>query len=65
VTDAIGQWRDRASGTIVHEPAKRVEIVLPGTDDDEAKLDAIANAYKHKFHQDSVGVIVRTACVSF
>jgi hypothetical protein len=65
VTDAIGQWRDRASGTIVHEPAKRVEIVLPGTDDDEAKLDAIANAYKHKFRQDSVGVIVRTACVSF
>ncbi len=65
VTDAIGQWRDRASGTIAHEPAKRVEIVLPGTGDDEAKLDAIASSYKHQFRQDSVGVIVRTACVSF
>ena len=65
ISDTQGQWRDRDSGSIVHEPSKRVEIVLPGTADDDAKLDAVAAAYKHAFHQQSVGVIVRNACVSF
>jgi hypothetical protein len=65
VIDAVGQWRDRTNGSTVHEPSKHVEIVLPGSADDEAKLDAIANAYKREFQQDSVGVIVRAACVSF
>ena len=46
VTDASGQWRDSADGTIVHEPSERVEIVLPGTADDESRLDAIVSAYK-------------------
>jgi uncharacterized protein DUF3574 len=65
ITDAIGQWRDRDSGTLLHEPAKRVEIVLPGNADDEARLDAVVSAYKRQFQQHSVGVIVRPACVSF
>jgi len=63
--DAIGQWRDRDSGRIVHEPSKHVEIVLPGNKDDDARLDAVAAAYKSAFHQRSVGVIVRLACVAF
>jgi len=65
ITNAIGQWRDSGTGKIVHEPSKRVEIVLPGKDDDEAQLDAIAAAYKRQFHQQSVAIIVRPACVSF
>jgi hypothetical protein len=64
-TDAIGQWRDRANGAIMREPAKHVEIVLPGGGDDEARLDAIVKAYEREFRQQSVGVIVRPACVSF
>jgi hypothetical protein len=63
--DAIGQWRDRDSGRIVREPSKHVEIVLPGNKDDDARLDAVVTAYKHAFHQHSVGVIVRPACVAF
>jgi Protein of unknown function (DUF3574) len=65
VTDVIGQWRDRNSGGIAREPSKHVEIVLLGDADDEARLDAVVAAYKRVFHQHSVGVIVRTACVSF
>jgi hypothetical protein len=65
VMDAKGQWRDAARGTIVHEPSKRVEIILPGRTDDQERLDAIAQAYKRRFHQHSVAVVVRTACVSF
>jgi hypothetical protein len=65
IIDAIGQWRDRDSGRVVREPSKHVEIVLPGNKDDDAHLDAVAAAYKRTFHQHSVGVIVRPACVAF
>lgn len=65
ITDAVGQWRDRDSGTIVREPSKHVEIVLPGNADDDARIDAIVAAYKSRFRQQAVGVIVRSACVSF
>jgi Protein of unknown function (DUF3574) len=65
VTNATGQWRDPASGNMVREPSKRVEIVLPGRADDAARLDAVVAAYKRRFHQHSVGVIVQSACVSF
>jgi len=65
VTDALGQWRDPDSGRIVREPSKRVEIVLPGNADDTARLDAIVSAYKRRFHQRSVGLILQSACVSF
>src|SRR6516162_1033066 len=65
ITDAIGQRRDRDTGRTVREPSKHVEIVLPGNRDDEARLDAVASAYKRQFHQQSVGVIIRPACVSF
>jgi hypothetical protein len=65
VFDAAGQWRDQASSRIVHEPSKIVQIVLPGDDQDIARLNEIAEAYKSRFKQQSVGVIVRAACVSF
>jgi hypothetical protein len=65
ITDAVGQWRDRDTGRIVREPSKHIEIAIPGNDDDEARLDAIVSAYKRDFRQQSVGVIVRPACVSF
>jgi len=65
ISDATGQWRDRGSGAITREPSKRLEIVLPGAADDETKLDAIVAAYKRRFHQQSVAVILHPACVSF
>jgi hypothetical protein len=64
IFDAVGQWRDGSKGKIVHEPSKKVEIVLPGNDDDQARLDAVVAAYKSTFHQQAVRVIVRSACVS-
>jgi hypothetical protein len=65
VFDAKGEWRDTARKTIVHEPSKVVEIVLPGNPDDVDQLNQIAAAYKTRFRQQSVGIVVRSACVSF
>jgi hypothetical protein len=65
VIDAKGQWRDRASNAIVREPSKVVLIALPGHAADDANLAGIIEAYKARFRQQSVGLIVRPACVSF
>jgi hypothetical protein len=65
VLDAKGEWRDTSRNTTVHEPSKVVEIVLPGKPDDAAQLEEIAAAYKSRFRQQSVGIVVRSACVSF
>jgi hypothetical protein len=65
VFNAAGQWRDQASNKIVREPSKIVQIVLPGRVDDVARLNEIVEAYKTRFKQHSVGMIVRPACVSF
>jgi Protein of unknown function (DUF3574) len=65
VLDAKGEWRDTARNAMVHEPSKLVEIVLPGKPDDFDALNRIAQAYKTRFRQQSVGIVVRAACVSF
>jgi Protein of unknown function (DUF3574) len=65
VINAAGEWRDEASKRIVREPSKVVQIVLPGEGDDIARLNEIAAAYKRRFKQHSVVMIVRPACVSF
>jgi hypothetical protein len=65
VFDAAGQWRDKASNKITRESSKIVLIVLPGNAEDLARLNAVVEAYKRSFGQQSVGVILRPACVAF
>lgn len=65
VVDGTGQWRDTRRGSIVHESSKLIEIVLPGGSDDRIKIEAIAEAYKQRFEQQSVGLIIGPACVRF
>jgi hypothetical protein len=65
VFDTRGQWRDAERNRIVREPSKLVQIVLPGKAEDADRLNEIAAAYKSRFRQQSVGMIVRGACVSF
>jgi hypothetical protein len=65
IINAQGQWRDTERNKIVREPSKLVQIVLPGKAEDDQHLAEIAEAYKKKFQQQSVGIIVRAACVAF
>ena len=65
VFDATGRWRNRTSNAIVRERSKIVQIVLPGTPEDITRLNEIVEIYKRRFKQQSVGMIVRPACVSF
>ena len=65
VDDAVGQWRDRDTNAIVKEPSKDVQIIVPQDAEVKGKIDAIVTAYKERFRQQSVGVVMRPACVSF
>jgi hypothetical protein len=65
ILDGRGQWRDPNTKQVVREPSSVVMIVLPGKAEDFDRLNQIAEAYKHQFRQQSVGIIVRSACVSF
>jgi hypothetical protein len=65
VFDVKGQWRDPKRNIIIREPSKVLMIVLPGHDDDAPRLQAVIDAYKARFKQQSVGLIIREACVAF
>jgi hypothetical protein len=65
VYDASGQWRDPTSKKIVRELSKIVLIVLPGNAEDLTRLNELTEIYKRRFKQQSVGMILRPACVSF
>ncbi len=64
VIDAQGRWRS-PDGQSVREPSKIVLIVLPGEAGDRAKLEAVRQDYRQRFHQDSVLQVASHACVSF
>lgn len=64
VLDASGQYRD-SSSRLIREPSKLLLIVLKDEPEGRARLAAIAEAYKSRFQQQSVGTILRPACISF
>jgi len=69
VVDAKGHWRDKFRNQIVNEPAKLVTIVLTGKNNDKGgdneRLGQVVEAYMRQFHQSSVGLVVRPACVAY
>ena len=65
VIDAKGQWRAPGGEKISHERSKLLMIAMPPAADNDDRLQKIIDAYKTRFKQQSVGLILRPACVSF
>jgi len=65
VVDAAGQWRDRETDQVVRERTKLVTLIVVDDLETQAKIDAVVTAYKTRFRQQAVGVVLRPACVSF
>ena len=65
VFDTSGQWSDAKTRKVVREPSKIVRVIVAADAPAREKIDAIASAYKQRFRQDAVGVVMRPACVSF
>jgi hypothetical protein len=61
---AAGQWRG-GDGALVREASYVVNIVHAPTPADEAAIGAIVQAYKQRFHQESVLRVSSAACVAF
>jgi hypothetical protein len=64
VSDVYGQWKSPA-GDFVREDSKALFIVLAGRPDEQQRLDLIRDAYKRRFHQQSVLLVEQKACVAF
>jgi Protein of unknown function (DUF3574) len=64
VLDGGGQWRGEEN-KLIREASKVVLVVLPRGREGSARLEAARNAYKGRFHQESVLLITQAACVSF
>jgi hypothetical protein len=65
VVDARGQWRAPGGQKISRERSKLLMIAMPPGADNDERLQKIIEAYKTRFKQQSVGLILRPACVSF
>lgn len=64
VLDGQGQWRD-GGGAIMREPSTIVIVVTANDVPARAALAAVAEAYKQRFKQKSVGIVVQPVCVAF
>ena len=64
VLDGGGQWRG-PENKLIREASKVVMIVLPKGRGATDRIEAVRDAYKAGFHQDSVLLVTETACVSF
>ena len=64
VSDVSGQYRDQ-SGTIVREPSKQVLVFTRDIGSDAPKLNAIRDAYRRRFNQESVLLVESPVCAGF
>jgi Protein of unknown function (DUF3574) len=65
VIDAYGQWWNAPEASIEREPSKILLIVLKNETAQRAQLAEIAVAYKRRFSQQSVILMLRRACIAF
>lgn len=64
VLNGTGQWRNPA-GRITHEPSTVVLIIAAKADNLLPRLDVIRAAYRQRFHQESVGLVMAPVCAVF
>jgi hypothetical protein len=65
VFDGEGQWRDPKTGRIARDRTKILLVAAKRAPDLAQRLAAVIDAYKVRFHQQSVGLISRDSCAAF
>jgi len=65
VFDGSGQWRNPQTGQIAHDPTKILLVAAKRAPDLAGRLQAVIDAYKTRFHQQSVGIVTRDSCAGF
>jgi hypothetical protein len=65
VYETTGQWRDPARKVVIREKSRVLRIIAPADTDPDTIAAAVAEAYKKRFRQKSVGIVTRQVCASF
>jgi hypothetical protein len=65
VFDGEGQWRNPQTGHITGNRTKILLVAAQRTPDLAQRLSAVIDAYKTRFHHQSVGIITRDSCAAF
>jgi hypothetical protein len=65
VIDGDGSWRDPQSHATVTEKSKILSLAAPDTPGLAARIDTVMQAYRRRFHQQSVGLVTHTVCAAF
>lgn len=65
ILDADGGWLDPWSGKLIRETSKLVIVAADPRSEPATRVNAVIAAYRHEFHQQSVGLVTRESCASF
>ena len=65
IWQAQGAWRGGGTGETETEGSMVLEVAMPDTSASQGAISRLRGAWRHRFHQQSVGMIQRIACGSF
>jgi hypothetical protein len=65
IFDAQGAWRAPGSTRTISEPSEVLLVAAPDMPEVLARVETLINAYKQRFHQQSVGLTVQDVCARF
>jgi hypothetical protein len=65
VFDGVGGWRAAEAGGTARDPTKILLVAAKRSPDLAGRLNTVMDAYKTRFHQQSVGIITRDSCAAF
>jgi hypothetical protein len=65
ILNGKGAWLDTFLGQTLYEPSKVLVIAASPSPSLGARLQAVADAYRRRFHQQSVGIVTTQACGAF
>ena len=63
--DADGQWQNPATRRISQERTKVIIVAVPDTPAAAAAISAVKEAYRTRFHQQSIGTTIHAVCGAF
>jgi len=65
VLDGMGGWQESQTGNIARDPTKVLIVAVKRSATLAGRLNAVIEAYRRRFNQQSVGIITRDSCASF
>jgi len=65
VLEGSGQWMDPRTHAISHEATKMLVIATEDVPDVGTRIGELADIYRARFHQQSVGIVTQAGCGGF